>query len=277
MHQRKYTIPYIYITNIPLHTYSHSKNPNSCIKGTNKILLIPSPHYNQPEDAGTKSNKLYGDPYKVPDIQGHTGPRNHLSQSKSSPIRRKPENLNRRNLLYNTIAIKPIDTLQLTVTRTQTASNAQASTTPENVKKTPDTLPTCTNCKGPSFLNTNPQPPSHNASSPLLHIPSTRQTIQYQIQRTSNPRLTQTKQMSNTLRTLPTQKHWKGTLQPQTPTENRENSIKETLEEMKSTDLNLFIRIIDLIQKHYIKCTTNLKRVKAIILIVKRQQLDDGR
>ena len=42
-----------------------------------------------------------------------------------------------------------------------------------------------------------------------------------------------------------------------------------TLEEVNTADLDLFLKIIELIQKHYTKCTNNLDRVKATILIVK--------
>lgn len=61
----------------------------------------------------------------------------------------------------------------------------------------------------------------------------------------------------------------------QTSTDNRGYTIEEAVEKMKTAGLDLFIRIIKLIQKHYTKCTTNLERVKATILIVK--ELEDGR
>ena len=52
------------------------------------------------------------------------------------------------------------------------------------------------------------------------------------------------------------------------PLENN-NNINNTLEEMETTDLDLFLKIITLIQKHYIKWTNNLDRAKVIIQIIK--------
>ena len=45
--------------------------------------------------------------------------------------------------------------------------------------------------------------------------------------------------------------------------------IADQLDQLKSGDFDLFLRIISLIQKYYIKCTNNLDKVKATILIVK--------
>ena len=41
------------------------------------------------------------------------------------------------------------------------------------------------------------------------------------------------------------------------------------IDDIKATDLDQFLKIISLVQKYYTKCTNNLERVRATILIVK--------
>ena len=48
-----------------------------------------------------------------------------------------------------------------------------------------------------------------------------------------------------------------------------ENTVPETLDEIKSIDLDIFLRKLELIQNHYIKCSSNLGRIKATVQIVK--------
>lgn len=50
--------------------------------------------------------------------------------------------------------------------------------------------------------------------------------------------------------------------------------MQQKLDAIQNTDLDLFLRIIDLIQKHYIYCTNNLDRVKATIRIIKDLEVD---
>ena len=50
--------------------------------------------------------------------------------------------------------------------------------------------------------------------------------------------------------------------------------LTNQIDQLKTTDLDHFLRIISLIQKHYINCTNNLDRVKATILIIKK--LENG-
>ena len=60
----------------------------------------------------------------------------------------------------------------------------------------------------------------------------------------------------------------------QTNEQTSNNDLRESIEQLKSSDLDLFLRIINLIQKHYTKCINNLDRVKATILIVKELEYD---
>ena len=55
---------------------------------------------------------------------------------------------------------------------------------------------------------------------------------------------------------------------------NPGNTISSALSEVKDSDLDTFLKILDLIRKHYTKCTTNLERVKATMMIVK--ELESG-
>ena len=50
---------------------------------------------------------------------------------------------------------------------------------------------------------------------------------------------------------------------------NKNPDITTRIDQIKSTDLDLFLQIITLIQKYYVNCNNNLDRVKATIQIVK--------
>ena len=45
--------------------------------------------------------------------------------------------------------------------------------------------------------------------------------------------------------------------------------MQQILHAIQNTDLDLFLRIIDFIQKHYVNCKNNLDRVRATICIIK--------
>ena len=50
--------------------------------------------------------------------------------------------------------------------------------------------------------------------------------------------------------------------------------MMHNLEDLKTADLDMFLKIISLIKKHYTNCTNTYDRVKATILIVK--EIEDG-
>ena len=45
--------------------------------------------------------------------------------------------------------------------------------------------------------------------------------------------------------------------------------MHKKLDDAENTNLDPFLRILDLIQKYYVNCTNNLERLKATILIIK--------
>ena len=51
-------------------------------------------------------------------------------------------------------------------------------------------------------------------------------------------------------------------------------NIVESIEQIQSADLDLFLNIISLIQNYYLNCTNNIDRVKATIQIIK--ELENG-
>ena len=50
---------------------------------------------------------------------------------------------------------------------------------------------------------------------------------------------------------------------------NNNPDLSEQIGQLKSADLDLFLKIIALIQKHYLNCTNNRDKVKTTMLIVK--------
>lgn len=61
--------------------------------------------------------------------------------------------------------------------------------------------------------------------------------------------------------------------QPQQIERSINTNLFDQIDDIKSANLNQFLRIIALVQKYYMKCN-NLERIRATILIVK--ELDNG-
>lgn len=151
--------------------------------------------------------------------------------------------------------------------------------------KTPSTPAKCINCSGdypanyskcPALLaflqkrskKTNPKKPK-----PLLTI-----------QQTDFPHIktkptTHFSQFTPTPPSLPTPTHTiksyaQATISsPPSPPPQTTDNLNDQLDALKSSDLDLFLRILDLIQIHYLPCKNNVDRVKATIQIIKK--LDD--
>lgn len=70
------------------------------------------------------------------------------------------------------------------------------------------------------------------------------------------------------------QKHYLHKIPLKTSQHTNKDQTAESIKQIQSSDLDLFLKIMTLIQKHYIKCTNNLERVKATILIVKELEDD---
>ena len=54
---------------------------------------------------------------------------------------------------------------------------------------------------------------------------------------------------------------------------NLNSPIENALVEVKHSDLDIFFRILELIQKYYTKCTSNIERVRATMFIVKELEV----
>ena len=160
--------------------------------------------------------------------------------------------------------------------------------------KTQETTPTCVNCKGPhpanytkcpallSFLtkrnqhkiqqkSTAPrQPPPHPPTPTQLAYPAlSKVSAKPHPPLQANSLHTESPCFQNTYANMVARKP----SPPTTPLPPQTNSITN-LEDIKISGLELFMRIIDLIRKHYINCTNNLDRVMATARIV--AELDAG-
>ena len=110
----------------------------------------------------------------------------------------------------------------------------------------------------PTFTHTQHQFPSLPSTSSSYYFPTQQSTQKIK------PGLTYAKALTSQIPSQSSQ------INEQTPN----NDLAESIKQLKSSDLDLFLRIINLIQKHYTKCTNNLDRVKATILIVKELEYD---